>query len=228
MKIIALRKKIIINSSAFAILLIALTVIALYNLSQKGGVDEKVNKIKAETSKIKIEAIQIQSKTSEAKKYKELWGNITENKKSVDGIKMDEVNAKLNSIAAKFNIEKPSIKVALPQTMKGGIYDRKTVNILFTTVNLTFEAYDDVRAMYFLDELFDELPGYVTITSLSIKKVRDYETSDYVAISTAKGVGAIQAEVNFYWYVYKSKETEKKEPEKKIENDKQNKPANVL
>lgn len=228
MKIVALRKKIIINSSASAILLIVLSIIVFYNLSQKGGVDEKVNQIKSEAAKIKFEAIQIQSKTSEAKKYKELWNNITENRKLTDGIKMDEVNAKLNSIADKYNIEKPSIKVALPQTMKGGVFDRKTVNVLFTTVTLSFNSYDDVKVMYFLNELFDELPGYAVITLLDIRKTKDYETEDYIAISTGKDSAMVSVNVNFYWYVYKAKETEKKEPDKKLEDNKLNKTENVL
>lgn len=214
MKAFELRKKIIFNFSASGVLLILLAALIFYNFYQKNNAQEKVNQIKVSISEIKTQIADLQSKVSEITKYKDIWKKISDKKKDQDGIKMDGVNAQLASIAEKNNIFNPTIRVALPEVLKDGVFNNETANVLFTIVNLSFEAINDVRALSFITEFINSLPGYVIITNMEIKKNRKYTEQDLVAITTGKGTGAISGKLDFFWYVYKSKD-----PVKKITDD---------
>ncbi len=214
MKILHLRKKAIINFSISGILLIMLGAIIFYNSSQKAVLQSKINQTKSETSRIKAQTEELQTKEAEIKKYLELWKQIEHNKKSVSGIKMDNVNTILDVVSAKYNVKNTKIKVTLPETLKEGIFNRKTVNILYTTAALEFQTVTDIAAISFVVEFINSLPGYVIIDNLEIKKSKpQYSEQDFVDIASGKSAGLINGKIDFFWYVYKNKETETKQPE---------------
>lgn len=210
MKILNLRKKIIVNFSASVVLLLISCAVVGYAFYEKSTVNSVVSKIKSETSEFKNQAIEVESKATETKKYKELWKKVTANKKNTNGIKMDDINALMVTTAEKYAIINPDIRVVLPEIIKEGPLKRATVNVLFTTVGLTFNATNDVRALSFLSEFIGSLPGYPIITGLEIRKNKNYNAQDLVSISSGKGSGSVSGKVDFVWYVYKQKEVEKK------------------
>jgi hypothetical protein len=217
MKILNLRKKIIINFSASGILLLISCAVVGYAFHEKNGVNSAVSKIKSETAEFKNQAVEVESKATETKKYKELWKKVTANKKNTNGIKMDDINAMMATVAEKHSIINPEIRVVLPELIKEGALKRSTVNVLFTTVGLTFNAANDVRALSFISEFIGSLPGYPIITSLEIRKNKSYNAQDLVSISSGKGSGSVSGKVDFNWYVYKQKEAEKKDEVKSKE-----------
>ena len=213
MKILILRKKNIISFSISGILVLICAAGAFYTFRQQDTLKGKIEAISSEASKIKAEADDLESKTTELKKYKKLWSNLTDNRKITTGIKMDDVNAKLAALADKYAITKQTIKVTLPETMKGGLFERSTITVVSTTGNLNFQALNDVKALSFIEEFINSFPGYAVVTSLQIKKEdKSYSNEDLVAISTGKAVGLINGKVDFVWYVFRSKDAEIKKP----------------
>jgi hypothetical protein len=176
MKIQILKKRITKNFSiaGFFVMIFASTFYFYY--SKKSGVDSKISAINEETSQFNIELADLQSKTAEIRKYRDLWQTISANKKNTDGIKIDEINAKLTSIAIKYMISSPTIKLSLPEVVKGGIFDRKTVNVMRTTANVNFVAINDVKAVMFANEFLDSLKGYPVVTSFNISKNKILDT----------------------------------------------------
>jgi hypothetical protein len=211
MKIIDLQKKIKVSfiASGALILLVALMIFFYIYKIQEGR--DILSKIDRDLVQIKIKTIELQGKIIEAKKYRELWSTLDENKKTPRGIKMDDVNASLKTYAEKYAIFSPSIKVALPEPVSDGPFKRNTISVLFTSASLTFNAANDIKAFLFIDEFIRSLPGYPIINNIDIKKAKTYNSVDLVAISTGKGLGAIAGRVDFFWYVYKDKE-QKDEP----------------
>ncbi len=207
MKIQDLRKKIIINFSASGFLLLTLGGMIAYTFYQKGAVENKVSNLKTETLQLKGKVTELQLNTIEIKKYKDLYKGISANKKNVSGLKMSEVNAKMNLAAEQYNIISPSIKVNLPEVLKDGVFRRVTVNILFTTATLTFNAADDVRAISFISDFLKSLPGYPIVSNLELKKSKEYSMKDLIDLSTGKSSGSISAKVDFFWYVHKDQKS---------------------
>ena len=203
MKILELRKKIIVNFSITAALAIVLSTVVFFNFHQKSALKSKTDQINSETSQIQGQAGELQSKAIEIKKYMSMWDNINESKKNTNGIKMEEVNATLNTVASKYSITDHTIKVTLPETLKDGVFSRKTITVLFTTANLNFRAINDIKALSFVNEFIDSIPGYPVITNLEIKKDKNYSTEDLIAISSGKGSGMIVGKVDFVWYAFR-------------------------
>jgi hypothetical protein len=214
MRIIILRKKIIVNLTILGVLLTIFSAIVFYHFHSISKVEEKVQKIKNDTSKIRVQTSDLQTKTIEIKKYSEIYEKLSENKKNTEGIKMDDVNTILKTVGNKYSIISPAIKVNLPDTLKDGIFNRATVTVSFTTANLTFSALNDVKAIGFISEFLESIPGFAIITNLEIKRGKPYTNQDFIEISTGKSKGGVSGKVDFFWYVAREKDDKKDETNK--------------
>ena len=231
MKVQILKKRIIKNFSIAGVFVMIFGSTFYLYYSKKSGVDIKVLAINQETSQFNIELADLQSKTAEIKKYKDLWQTISANKKNTDGIKIDEINAKLTSIATKYMISSPTIKLSLPEVVKGGIFDRKTVNVMMTTASVNFVAVNDVKAVMFANEFLNSIKGYPVVTSFNLSKSGEYTRQELLDLSTGKSSGVVNGKIDFSWYVYKdleNKTDETKAPNAgtKTEGQDAQKPAN--
>jgi hypothetical protein len=212
MKILELRKKIIINSIASFCLLSVFCGCLFYNMYQRNKMQTQAKQISDATSQIQRQASELQSKVLDIKKYMAIWRELDNNKKDLSGIKMDNVNSLLSSLSTKYDIFSPQIKVNLPENLNSGIFNCSTIKVSFTTVSISFGALDDKRALSFIDDFTNSLPGYVVINNVEIKRDKSYNYDDLVAISSGKGSGNIKGSLIFYWYAFKDAEPSKEEP----------------
>ena len=218
MKILILRKKIIIQLSISLALAAILGFGIYYVLSQKKEIKAEVSKIESGAMQIKSQIMDLQNEASETKKYKEIWKTISKNKKSTQGIKVDDMNDLLKKIADKYSVSKSKIQVILPEILSNGVFNRKTVQMNYSTATLNFESVNDTRALLFLSEFINALPGYIIIKSLELtKKVSSYSYQDLIDISIGKNTNTlVVVKIDFYWYSYKekdpAKEVSKKDP----------------
>jgi len=214
-KIENLRKKNIFNFSLSALLFLALCAIIFYVNYQNSHSQKEIDDIKKQTLLIRNQGNEIQSKTIEIKKYKELWKTIDENKRNTFGIKVDDVNKSLDVLSEKYSITKPAIKITLPEALNDGIFFRQTISVLFSRITLSFIALDDAKAIMFLKEFTSSIPGYLIVNNFEIRKGKNYSTQDLIDISTGKSFGIIDVKADIMWYSFKEKET-------KAENNKPN------
>ncbi len=214
MKIIELRKKIIFNITISGAAVVVFCGCLFYNSVKTTQLKKVAETLTLETSQLQLQAEELQSKTLDIKKYLAIWGNLDEKKKSTSGIKMDEINSSLSSNAIKNNISSPVIKVTVPETLSGGVFDSSTITTSYATVDLDFKALDDRRALSFINDFTNSLPGYVVIKNFEIKKDKNYSDEELVAISTGKGSGIVDGKITFSWYAFKDKKTPLKDSNK--------------
>lgn len=214
MKIPILKKQIVRNFSVAGVFAVIFIGVFYYYSHRKSSVQTKIDAINSETSQINVELSDLQSKTAEITKYKDMWLKISRSQKDTSGIKIDEIKESLTKIAGKYSITDQNIKLSLPEVVKGGVFDRKTIGVMMTTASITFTAASDVKAMMFINEFISSLKGYPVITSFSISKSKDYSNEDLIKLSNGTSVGIVGGKIDFYWYIYK--EPEKKENEKPI------------
>lgn len=205
MKIQRLRRNIAINFSASLILLGVSVGIILYITNKQELTVQEVSKINLETSIIKSQAQELESQTKDARKYKEVWKIIGDNKKNTQGIKMDEVNGSLQALAEKYSIFAPSLQVLVPENLESGVFQRKTLAISHTSGTLSLEALSDVKALAFINEFFSALPGYIVISGVDMNKNHKYLPEDFVNISLGKNPSILKVKVTFSWYVLHDK-----------------------
>ncbi len=207
MRIPNLRKKIIINFSVSFLLFVFLGVIVNFYFNQKNDIEEKIRKINNEIDRKKEELLALESKTAEVNKYTEIWQKISSNKTNTNGIKIDDFNSKLNSLADKHSINNLNLRISLPEALKDGIFKRDTLDIMLTTVNITFTALNDLKAISFINDFISSVQGYPIVTSFEIKKSKDYTDQDLQNIASGKGSGNVSGKIDFFWYVYKDSTT---------------------
>ena len=170
----------IIRNYAITSLLVAALIAAIFLSNyEKGIADQKILTIDSEISRINEEYNELQSKSADIKKYVSMWENIGSNKKVVSGIRLDDINTLVGRTAERYFVSDPQVNVSsIPQVVQGGIFNCKTVTVIFTKVSLTFSAVTDIKALMFIDDLFSRIPGYGIITNLEISKAKDYTTDD--------------------------------------------------
>lgn len=204
-----LKKQIIRHFAISLALALIASIFIYYRLHQEQKSNDVIHVIELETLDIQNKTADLESKIGEVKKYKEIFKTISENRKNTNGIRIDDINSRLEEIGNRHNISDSTIKVSFPEPLLEGIFNMSTIEMVFSSVDLSFKAINDTEALLFISNLTNSLPGYVVINKLSISKSRDYSDADLVSISSGQKIRLITAQVNFYWYVYKPK-TEKK------------------
>jgi len=224
MKIDKLKKKIkysLILIVATAVIIASL--LAMYFYLNASFLDQ-YDKIVMDIADIKNKTQEIERKTQENKKYMELWSKINTNRKSLEGIKIDEINKLIANISEKYSISGPVFRITVPENYPSKIFQNETISITYAVAELSFIGYHDVKVLQFIDELMKYLHGYPILTRLEFSKDRDYAVKDYFDISAGKSNGAIKGRLIFSWYVYKegdpSKNKEAPSNQKSTENEK--------
>lgn len=205
MKTQHLRRNIILNILLSLILIAVSAYILWFVENDKEITNKEINKIRNESSLIRGQARELETQTKDAKKYKEIWKTIDENKKSTRGIKMDEVNTLITKLADKYSIFTPEIKVLLPENLETGIFKRKTINVSHSSGNLSFQALSDVKAISFISEFVNNLPGYIIISDVEIDKSHEYSDADFINISLGGNPSIVKVKISFAWYVTRDK-----------------------
>lgn len=216
MKISALKRTIVINSIILVVSIVIFICCIFFSIYQIKSSSEQANKINSETDLIKSKTQSIIGKSSQAKKYKDLYTQISKEKRTnFSGIKMDEINIKLKTIGDKYNITSREIKIAVPENLKDEPFKIKSFSVLLTTVTLNFRAYTDDRVFLFVREFLKSLNGFTILTIFDIRKDKEYSEDNLVNISAGSGNGNIIAKVEFYWYAFKEEDKTKNNASRK-------------
>lgn len=203
MKIDKLKKQIkysVISITVFVVMISSL--LAMYVYINNAFLDQ-YDKIIMDIADIKNKTQEIELKTLQNKKYMEMWSKINQNKKSLEGIKVDDINKIVLNLGEKYSITNSILRVSLPENYPSTVFKNETISLLYTISELSFKSYNDVKAIQFVNEFINYLHGYPIITKFEFFKDKDYEIKDYFDISTGKISGAIQGRLIFSWYVYK-------------------------
>ncbi len=220
MKITNLKQKIKINIIIAVLMIISIVSVAFfYNYFDTNFQSEKL-KLTDEISNIKSKISEIEGKSQENRKYKEIWKKITVKKKLNTGIKNEEVEKIRINLAQKYFINDSKLKMNVPENLSSNIFKNETLDILHTEGELTFLSYNDVKAIQFAEEFYKSLHGYVVIKNFEIKREKKYEAKDLKEISTAKNQGHVSGKIEFAWYVFKENKSKEILNENLVNNTK--------
>jgi hypothetical protein len=220
MKITNLKQKIKINIIIAVLMIVSIVSVAFfYNYFDTNFQSEKL-KLTDEISNIKSKISEIEGKSQENRKYKEIWKKITVKKKLNTGIKNEEVEKIRINLAQKYFINDSKLKMNVPENLSSNIFKNETLDILHTEGELTFLSYNDVKAIQFAEEFYKSLHGYVVIKNFEIKREKKYEAKDLKEISTAKNQGHVSGKIEFAWYVFKENKSKEILNENLVNNTK--------
>ncbi len=222
MKITNLKQKIKINIIIAVFMIISIFSVAFfYNYFNTNFQSEKL-KLTDDISNIKSKISEIEGKSQENKKYKEIWKKISSKKKLNTGIKNEEVEKIRTNLAQKYFINDSKLKMNVPENLTNSVFKNETLDILYTEGELTFLSYNDVKAIQFAEEFYKSLHGYVILKNFEIKREKKYEPKDLKEISTGKNQGHISGKIEFAWYVFKENKTKEIANENSINNNTKN------
>lgn len=205
MQVEQLKKKLIANLIVGIGLFMVMSIIIFLNISYVKSSKNKIKAIKAESSTIEAEITNLNNQIVDFRKYSDIWNKMDEKRKSTNGMKIDEVNKALTESSQKHFITETLIKIELPKEIKSGIFDRQTIKVLQSTVNLNFVAIRDTDALSFIEDFTSALSGYKIVTNIEITHSKPYEKADFIKISKGDLKGNITGRLVFQWYAFENK-----------------------
>ena len=208
MQIAIIRKKIIKNIAVTIVFITFLAGLIFLKIYRENLLQERIKAIENEAIKTSQQATEMEQKATEAKKYRDVWKTLSNEKKMIAGIKSEKVTETIDIIAEKHSSQVDSVKLSIPQNMQGESFDYKTVAIVASKVTLFFRVFTDIDALNFLIDLKKSIPNYIVFKAVEIKKEKKYEQEDYLNIAIKKPGGLIICKAEFIIYAYKDKEKE--------------------
>jgi hypothetical protein len=206
-KVTNLKKKIIVSLSLFAIILVVIISLNFYDKKSLENYSAKFSTLETEIGELETKITSSEERVSQTNKYKKLWISANSKKKNFNGIKISEINDKFTSLAEQYNITNPTITISLPEILNTGIYQLQILDVNLINCNIGFNALTDKFALDFINGFIADLPGYVVINDLLIKKDKKegYSDQELNQISNGKFPNLISAKVSFSWYFFKHK-----------------------
>ena len=208
MQIAIIRKKIIKNIALTIVFVIFFAGSIFLKIYRENLLQERIRNIENEAMKTSQQATEMEQKATEAKKYRDVWKTLSNEKKMIIGIKSEKVTETIDIIAEKYHSQIDSVKLSIPQNMQGESFDYKTVVVVASKVTLLFKVFTDIDALNFLIDLKKSIPNYIVFKTVEIKKEKKYEQEDYLNIAIKKPGGLIICKTEFIIYAYKDKEKE--------------------
>jgi hypothetical protein len=203
MKIDKLKKQIKYSAISIVTLVTLISILLIMYIYINNSFLDQYDKIIMDIADIKNKTQEIEQKTQQNKKYMEMWSKISQSKKSLEGIKVDDINKLVANLGEKYSITNTVFKISVPENFPSSVYKNDTISLLYSIGELTFKSFNDIKAIQFANEFIKYLHGYPIITRFEFIKEKDYEIKDYFDISTGKISGAIQGRLVFSWFVYK-------------------------
>ncbi len=206
-KINHLKKQIVFGLSVFAVIVVIITSFNFYDTLSQENHAEEISIIETEISDLKMKISGSEEKINDTKKYKQLWISANDKKKDFNGIKIADINNNFNSLAQQYKISEPTITISVPEVLTNGIYQLQTLDANLINCNISFNALTDRLALDFINDFIDDLPGYVIINDLTIKKNKKegYNDQELTDISNGKFPGLVSTKISFSWYFLKRK-----------------------
>ncbi len=206
-KIIALKKKIIFSLSIFATIVVIIFSFNLYDTKHQSGHVEELSSIKNAINDLQLKIAGSEEKSNETKKYNTLWVAANDKKKDFNGIKIADINSNFDSLAKKYSISEPTITISVPETLSDGIYQLQNLEVNLINCNISFKSLTDRLALDFINDFTDDLPGYIIINDLSIKKDKKegYTEQELIDISNGKFPSLVSNRISFSWYFFRRK-----------------------
>jgi len=168
--------------------------------------NKNINEVKQYIQTIKRKASETKNNLKLARKYSARWENATDKQKTSDGINPNLINSLLEELSTKYNIAQYNFSMSVPKIIETNKLQGKTLDILVSECDISFDIIDDVRAISFLQDLQNNLTGYGVIKVLNITKNKEkYSYQDFVAISSGKSPALMKVTIGISWYATKRK-----------------------
>lgn len=164
------------------------------------------------------ELISIRQKKEDYEDSLRLWESLSSKNKELKGIKIDKGREILELLQKQYDIENMKIAFTIPEIVQSRNWETETIDVVSSTVTLTFEAISDQYAMSFMDAVKKELPGYVKVLSFRFSKIGRIDEQVIGRAKRGEFPRLVKARLKFLWRDLKEKELDSETLDNMIED----------
>lgn len=170
-------------------------------LQQKQGEQIEINSL---TNRLE----EMTRKTKEINEAMKLWQKLNIQSKKREGLKIDKANEIIENLKKRLKLGAIEIDLSAPQELSD-IYKTDTVSVVSSDMNLKIKALTDEQIFSFLELLLKELPGYIKLESVTIRRNIEITPDSLQKIIKGEYPELISAEIIFKWRDLKDLQVQK-------------------
>ncbi|HCQ70643.1 MAG: hypothetical protein CL570_02830 [Alphaproteobacteria bacterium] len=163
---------------------------------------KELSKVKRQSSRYQKDLNAIKNDFDALGGQQEIFNKLTE-KKFFGDVSMPVQLEALDLISQQTGVD-ALVKVSAPREMKLSGMDRVDWVMVKREIVIDIKAFDDVDIYRYLDRLQKELPGYLKLKDVSIRRTADYSADMLREIIRGKFPDIVTASLNYDWYLMKA------------------------
>ncbi|GEM_PF-5205803 len=163
---------------------------------------KELSKVKRQSSRYQKDLNAIKNDFDALGGQQEIFNKLTE-KKFFGDVSMPVQLEALDLISQQTGVD-ALVKVSAPREMKLSGMDRVDWVMVKREIVIDIKAFDDVDIYRYLDRLQRELPGYLKLKDVSIRRTADYSADMLREIIRGKFPDIVTASLNYDWYLMKA------------------------
>jgi len=205
-KLEKLINNIVIFSVIFLSFIIVIFFISEFSMARKVKFDEEIKSLNANNNEITLQIKDIINKSLMAKNYIFKWEKeYSPSQKNLSGIEVGNIQKTIEDIAIKDNIINLTLNFS-PVIVAQDAFKRENLTVYTALITLTFNTITDINIYKFLDDLKNELPGFVVIQKLNFKRIKKIDENFLKTLSTMNIPSAVDGSVEIRIYNLKQNE----------------------
>lgn len=182
--------------------------IGLYGFSQvlfapqMEKISKDLSKVKRQSSRYQKDLNAIKNDFDALGGQQEIFNNLTEKKFFGDVSVPTQLDA-MDLISQQTGVD-ALVKISAPREMKLSGMDRVDWVMVKREVVIDIKAFDDVDIYRYLDRVERELPGYLKVKDVTIRRNADYSADMLREIIRGKFPDIVTASLSYDWYLMKA------------------------
>lgn len=216
MKLDIIKKKFVKEAAVIGGILFVLAAVFYYISSYKTSLEDKLTDIsrdsanisrKARTSKVEYDNFVVSLES-----YRQISKTRLPTQEGYDNTasRIRIARPIIEELKEKFRF--PSLDVTFSNiTDKTEDYKTKTLSIISNEINIRFEGMSDEIVFSFVNSLIEELPGYVRLKKLSIRRIQDITQNTIISAKNSIALApVVSGDIVFTWFTTKETNESKK------------------
>jgi hypothetical protein len=199
MEIKTLRKKTIVRSAVYALILGCVTGITIYLGTIDTQVNEKHNFLKNDIASLSRKLQGLSEKALEFSESAKIWETFPKDQQNLQGLRINSAKDLLDKLQEQYKLSNVKLSFSKPEDVVSDDYKTETVSVVSSEVNIDFSAIDDEYVFNFIGAILKDFPGYVQVNSLSVTRSKDVAKDVLMMIAAGEKASLVDVKIAFLW-----------------------------
>lgn len=200
----SIHKKIIIKILIIVAMIVGSIVFSNTQNAEIKKLEKKEHSFKIRSNELESRYKNFDSRKSEIKEAFSTWLKLQKRDEGFEGLRISYIQEIFDVMEEKHQLNQLDINMSKPEILSG-TYNAVNIGVQASEIRMRIKAYSDIQILFFIYDLLRSVPGYIDITSFSMKRDFVLNNTTYLKLAEDEFFSPVSAELIFVWHELKSK-----------------------